>query len=181
MHAIYEAHQVGRNLESIDASVLAASISSPSHQESKKQFALFLCSLALELATEIYACERARQNPPWLPLRPLAKERLSVPTSEGGLQAQIEREALILLGMQKRSQKEKLVVRWSQKRRDRVDQILVRELHAEESGWTDYADDEAAVKDQVARDIFGVLLADTMSQLKSLHKQQMFKREYVLG
>jgi hypothetical protein len=40
--------------------------------------------------------------------------------------------------------------RWSQKRRDRVDQILVRELHSEESAWTDYAEDEAEVKDQVS-------------------------------
>ena len=38
----------------------------------------------------------------------------------------------------KRAQKENLIVRWSHKRRDRVDQVLVRELHAEEASWTDY-------------------------------------------
>ena len=55
--------------------------------------------------------------------------------------------------------------RWSQKRRDRVDQILVRELHSEESAWTDYAQDEAEVKDQLSENILEVLVVDTVKVL----------------
>jgi hypothetical protein len=53
--------------------------------------------------------------------------------------------------------------RWSQKRRDRVDQILVRELHSEESAWTDYSEDEATVKDQLTDNIMDLLINDTVN------------------
>ena len=74
---------------------------------------------------------------------------------------------MVAFGYEKRAAKENLIVRWSpQKRRDRVDQILVRELHSEEKEWTDYAQDETQVKDSVTDSLFELLLADTVDQLK---------------
>ena len=66
----------------------------------------------------------------------------------------------------KRAQKENLIVRWSHKRRDRVDQVLVRELHAEEASWTDYQDDEVQVKDEISNLIMDALVNDTIQALK---------------
>ena len=58
------------------------------------------------------------------------------------------REVMVAFGFEKRALKENLIVRWSpQKRRDRVDQILVRELHSEEKEWTDYTYDETIVQE----------------------------------
>ena len=74
---------------------------------------------------------------------------------------------MVAFGYEKRAAKENLIVRWSpQKRRDRVDQILVRELHSEEKEWTDYAQDETLVKDSVTDSLFELLLADTVDRLK---------------
>ena len=56
---------------------------------------------------------------------------------------------------------------WNGKRRDRVDQVLVRELHAEEASWTDYQDDEVQVKDEISNLIMDALVNDTVQALKS--------------
>ena len=49
-----------------------------------------------------------------------------------------------------------------------MDQILVRELHSEESAWTDYAHDEAEVKDQLSENIFEVMILDTVKILQDI-------------
>lgn len=75
--------------------------------------------------------------------------------------SRVLKEVHVAFHYEKRAGKENLVVRWSQKRRDRVDQILVRELHSEETSWTDYSADEVIVKNQMADNILDGLLADT--------------------
>ena len=75
---------------------------------------------------------------------------------------------LVFFGFERRAQKENLIVRWSQKKRDHVDQILVRELHAEEQDWTDYSVDEAIVKDQLTDNIMSLLVEDLVRELRAI-------------
>lgn len=84
-----------------------------------------------------------------------------MPSTVSQLIERIVKEVSIAFHHEKRAAKENLVVRWSQKRRDRVDQILVRELHSEEASWTDYSADEVVVKNQVAEGILEDLLGET--------------------
>ena len=135
---------------------------------SKKVFLSFLSDFTAEIFEEIYACEREEQNPPWMPQKPLAKALRALPKSSAELEDRVRREALIHFGLERRSAKENLIVRWSQRKRDRVDQILVRELHGEEVGWTDYSKDEALVKDQVSKAILDLLIDDTVKELTRL-------------
>ena len=137
---------------------------------SKRVFVSFLSDLASEIFGAIYSCESERQNPPWMPQKPLTRERLSLPRTESELVARLQREALIFFGMEKRAEKESLIVRWSQKKRDKVDQILVRELHAEEAAWTDYSRDEALVKDQLSEAVLNLLIEDTVKEIKRVRK-----------
>ena len=62
--------------------------------------------------------------------------------------------------------------RWSQKRRDRVDQILVRELHSEESAWTDYSADEATVKNQLTDALMDMLIQDTADIFQKIEEKK---------
>ena len=95
------------------------------------------------------------------------KAKLALPKDSASLSSLVCREIMIAFGYEKRSVKENLIVRWSpQKRRDRVDQILVRELHSEEKEWTDYSQDETIVKDSVAESLFEILIADTVDHVK---------------
>ena len=67
--------------------------------------------------------------------------------------------------------------RWSQKRRDRVDQILVRELHSEESAWTDYSADEANVKDQLTESLLDMMLLDTVNVFAKIYEKKQKKSD----
>ncbi|KAI1900589.1 hypothetical protein AGOR_G00051480 [Albula goreensis] len=53
--------------------------------------------------------------------------------------------------------------------RDRVDNVLVRELHKEELQWVDYSLDEHSVKMQLTEEIFNILLQDTISVLNHIY------------
>ena len=97
------------------------------------------------------------------------KARLALPKDSASLSSIVCREIMVAFGYEKRAAKENLIVRWSpQKRRDRVDQILVRELHSEEKEWTDYSQDETIVKDSVAESLFEILITDTVDHIKQV-------------
>ena len=95
------------------------------------------------------------------------KARLALPKDSASLSSIVCREIMVAFGYEKRAAKENLIVRWSpQKRRDRVDQILVRELHSEEKEWTDYSQDETVVKDSVTESLLELLITDTVEHVK---------------
>ena len=133
-------------------------------------FVGFMRDAVIEISDEVCSPDTEGQNPMWMPQKPLRKMVMSVPRTEGGLAVSVRTELNILMGFDKRAKKENLIVRWSpQKRRDRVDQILVRELHAEEESWTDFTRDETQVKDALANSLLEILIIDTVTALKKAY------------
>ena len=47
-------------------------------------------------------------------------------------------------------------------------QVLVKELQAEEASWTNYDEDEAAVKTKVASEIFDTMISETVTLMSSI-------------
>ncbi|TRY63156.1 hypothetical protein TCAL_11660 [Tigriopus californicus] len=157
------------NQERITTTATTTTSTSSSSTESRRVFLNFLIDLIQEIVTNIYQVESESQNPPWLPPKPIFKERFKAPKDLNSLWDRVQKEIWVHFGFQKRAQKENLIVRWSQKRRDRVDHILVRELHAEEATWTDYNQDEAIVKDQLASAIWTILIEDTAKRVSEVY------------
>ncbi|KAL1117170.1 hypothetical protein AAG570_004497, partial [Ranatra chinensis] len=62
----------------------------------------------------------------------------------------VERQVKIIFGFEPKAQKENLIIRWAPKKRDLVDELLVRECQEEESEWTDFSVEENIVKNEVA-------------------------------
>ncbi|XP_035385520.1 uncharacterized protein LOC113573028 [Electrophorus electricus] len=54
-------------------------------------------------------------------------------------------------------------------KRDRVDYILIQELHNEERKWVDYSADQVTVKTRLSEEIFRLLLDDTISVLNHIY------------
>ncbi|XP_046641668.1 uncharacterized protein LOC124326972 isoform X3 [Daphnia pulicaria] len=73
----------------------------------------------------------------------------------------VESAVLVQMNYQPRLLRESQLARWSQKKRDRVDEILVRELQIEEKFWTDFSSEEVQVKHQTAEAILDLLLDET--------------------
>lgn len=63
---------------------------------------------------------------------------------------------------------QKLCKYWYAKR-DRVDFILIQELHNEERNWLDYSADQYTVKMHLTEEIFSLLLDDTILALNRMH------------
>ena len=75
----------------------------------------------------------------------------------------------------KKVSRENLLVSWAGKKRDRVDEILVRELQEEEAVWVNYGEDEVEVKEQMADILLEELISDTARLFAEI--QQKVKKE----
>ena len=75
------------------------------------------------------------------------------------------------LKLMKKVGRENLLVSWAGKKRDRVDEILVRELQEEEALWTNYNEDEVLVKDQMTEALLDSLISDTARVFADIYKK----------
>ncbi|XP_078282376.1 uncharacterized protein LOC144608467 isoform X2 [Rhinoraja longicauda] len=64
-------------------------------------------------------------------------------------------------------------------KRDRVDIILIQELHEEESDWVEYATDELTVKMRLTEDIFNILVQDTANILSTICGKRLAEQESI--
>ena len=145
-------------------------------RSSYSTFLRFVTDLIEQLMSDIFTASREKPNLPWLAGQ---QKTLMGPRkihyddiSEESVIKRVIQHVLVAFNYEKRAQKENLIVRWSHKRRDRVDQVLVRELHAEEVSWTDYQDDEIQVKDDISNMIMDALVNDTVQALKNAFMSQ---------
>lgn len=100
---------------------------------------------------------------------PYCKER-QPPTDMDEVKPIVREHILRYVGAGGRT--EELRAKWaSRKKKDLVDEILIHELREEEPEWVDYDDDELAVKQQLADDIFRSLIADTSAAVADVCKR----------
>lgn len=127
--------------------------------------------LTWEILQEIYAEEPDTNQPQWVKPRRVKSStfhRVKTPGDITKIQEFVAAEVLKLYGLSKdQSQKTdwQKMLKFGRKKRDRVDHILVQELHEEESQWVNYDEDELFVKMQLADSIFDALLKDTANVL----------------
>ncbi|XP_052413202.1 centrosome-associated protein 350 [Carassius gibelio] len=89
------------------------------------------------------------------------------------LKAAVRKEIQKILNLERNEQQmtellQKLCKYWYAKR-DRVDFILIQELHNEERTWLDYSADQYTVKMHLTEEIFSLLLDDTILALNHMH------------
>ncbi|KAK3540523.1 hypothetical protein QTP70_033743 [Hemibagrus guttatus] len=134
--------------------------------------------LAWELMQEIYAEDPNTNRPLWIKPRRVHSpyiHRIDDPTDLTKVQTFVTGEVLKLYGLNKeqnhRTDWQKML-KFGRKKRDRVDHILVQELHEEEALWVNYDEDELLVKMQLADGILDTLLKDTVDVLNTIHERR---------
>ncbi|XP_065428144.1 coiled-coil domain-containing protein 187 isoform X2 [Chrysemys picta bellii] len=142
--------------------------------ESKRIYNQVIFDLTHELLHAEYQVT-ANPNPlPWLKenLDSRYYRHICRKTDISEVKSFIQGEIIKIMNLEKNSleMKRKLLnmTKYGNCKRDRVDLILIQELHKEESQWTDYAEDELAVKMRVTEDIFDSLVLDTIGVLKKI-------------
>ncbi|XP_056270346.1 centrosome-associated protein 350 isoform X3 [Pseudoliparis swirei] len=134
--------------------------------------------LTWEMLQEIYTEDPNADQPQWVKPRRVKSSffhRVKTPGDLAKIQEFISAEVLKLYGLTKdHSQKTdwQKMLKFGKKKRDRVDHILVQELHEEEAQWVNYDEDELFVKMQLADSIFDALLTDTANVLTLIYDKR---------
>lgn len=134
----------------------------------------FIFNLCKEIALDIQ--ERLIQTntgPSWNHLKPrLRPLEMNKKITKESLESVMNRKVLQLLGFQQINRKDNLIVRWSRKKRDHVDEILVLEAQTEEADWTTYDHDEITVKNDLTNEILDQLLSETAQIMSEILKKK---------
>ncbi|KAG8436795.1 hypothetical protein GDO86_007759 [Hymenochirus boettgeri] len=136
--------------------------------------------LILQIFEEIYSADSRELQPPWKKssrVLPAYARRVRDPQSLQEIKTFIVDEVLSLLGLKKELNHKtdwQRMMKFGRKKRDRVDHILVKELHEEETQWVNYDEDELFVKMQLADGIFEALIRDTVHVLQSIQEKKNF-------
>ncbi|XP_072275911.1 centrosome-associated protein 350 isoform X2 [Pyxicephalus adspersus] len=137
-----------------------------------------LFDLTLHIFEDICSPDPRGSQPPWKkPVRvtPSYSRRVKDPNSIQEVKSFLTSEVLNLLSL-KKEQNHKMdwqrMMKFGRKKRDRVDHLLVQELHEEEAQWVNYDEDELFVKMQLADGIFEALIRDTIQVLQRIQSRK---------
>jgi hypothetical protein len=139
-------------------------------RSSRRIFKKLIFDLTKDLVKEAYGLGRENPSAPWDWPALSCKRCKPPPTSKEQLQEVILKQVLGLFGFAPEAHKERLVIRWSCVKRDYVDEILMKELHEEESAWTNYIEDEVTVKNEIALALLNSLLDETVKVISDMRK-----------
>ncbi|XP_019396667.1 PREDICTED: centrosome-associated protein 350-like [Crocodylus porosus] len=143
--------------------------------ESKRIYNQIIFDLTRELLQEEYAVMGNSNTCPWLKenLGSRCSRRLQRKPDVSEVKSIIQGEIIKIMNFEKNDleMKRKLLnmTKYGNCKRDRVDLILIQELHKEESQWIYYDDDELTVKRRLSDDIFDSLILDTVRVLNEIY------------
>ncbi|XP_048457867.1 centrosome-associated protein 350 isoform X2 [Rhincodon typus] len=146
---------------------------------SKRVYCEAVFNLTREIFTEMFAEDPSASQPPWMKPSRISSaffRRARNPRNLNEVKIFISNEVMKLFGFnQEQNQKTdwQKMMKFGRKKRDRVDHILVQELHEEEAQWVNYDEDELCVKMQLADGIFDALIKDTINVLNQIQGKQL--------
>ncbi|XP_041912053.1 centrosome-associated protein 350 isoform X1 [Alosa sapidissima] len=144
----------------------------------KQSYKQAVFDLSWEVIKDIFAKDHKTEQPQWMKPQRIKSSYfhgIKCMKDMQTVQAFLTEEVLKLYGL-KREHNQKTdwqkMLKFGRKKRDRVDHILVQELHDEESQWVNYDEDELYVKMQLADGIFDALLKDTEDVLTQIQERR---------
>ncbi|XP_035870903.1 centrosome-associated protein 350 isoform X2 [Phyllostomus discolor] len=173
--------ELGRDLQGvgIPAELLGcASKGLDLESTSKRVYRQAVFDLTKEIFEEIFAEDPNLNQPVWMkPCRINSSyfRRVKNPNDLDEIKNFIATEVLKLFSLKKEPNHKtdwQKMMKFGRKKRDRVDHILVQELHEEEAQWVNYDEDELCVKMQLADGIFETLIRDTIDVLNQISEKQ---------
>ncbi|XP_050162593.1 centrosome-associated protein 350 isoform X10 [Myiozetetes cayanensis] len=144
----------------------------------KQVYKKVVFDLTKEIFGEIFAEDPNLNQPIWMKPCRIASayfRRVKDPNDLDEIKSFIAAEVLKLFSLRKEPNHKtdwQKMMKFGRKKRDRVDHILVQELHEEEAQWVNYDEDELCVKMQLADGIFEALIRDTVDVLNQINEKQ---------
>ncbi|XP_011264049.2 centrosome-associated protein 350 [Camponotus floridanus] len=165
---IYNAKQAGEDIANLEAPVeIYDSITDKINEDKDRRiYNTFLFDLCKEIIVEVFRAEYEKPGPSWTKPNVKTKPAMKIPKTMEDLVEYVNQEVATLFGFKTKLQRENMVMRWSRKRRDRVDELLAREAQAEEDEWTKFHHDELVVKNGLTVAILDTLMMETANIVK---------------
>lgn len=139
--------------------------------KSQQLYKQFLCDLTKEMVLNLN--RKAKEKPsPWMKTWKLTQKSFQQ-DNEKFINTVVEK-TLQLLGLKDssvESKKNESVMKLGRKKRDFVDNILIKELREEESSWVNYEQDEIFIKTELSDAIFDILVDDTVTIIGKLQQK----------
>ncbi|XP_014798226.1 PREDICTED: centrosome-associated protein 350-like [Calidris pugnax] len=146
--------------------------------ESKRMYNQVICDLTHELLCAEYQVATNPNTFPWMKenLRSYCSGHLCRRTDVNEVKMFVQGEIIKIMNLEKNDLEMKRkfhnMTKYGNCKRDRVDLILIQELHKEEYQWTYYDDDELTVKMRMTEDIFDSLILDTIRVLNKIYRRK---------
>ncbi|XP_061860268.1 centrosome-associated protein 350 isoform X2 [Colius striatus] len=176
---LWKLKELGRDLQSFSLHTDLITLKEQDTDTINKQvYKKVIFDLTREIFGEIFAEDPNLNQPVWMkPCRITSAyfRRVKDPNDLGEIKSFIAAEVLKLFSLRKDPNHKtdwQKMMKFGRKKRDRVDHILVQELHEEEAQWVNYDEDELCVKMQLADGIFEALIRDTVDVLNQINEKQ---------
>ncbi|OPJ76867.1 centrosome-associated protein 350 isoform F [Patagioenas fasciata monilis] len=177
---LWKLRQLGHDLQSFSHHTdLSSNLKEQDTDTINKQvYEKVVFDLTREIFGAIFAEDPNLNQPVWMkPCRITSAyfRRVKDPNNLDEVKSFIAAEVLKLFSLRKEPNHKtdwQKMMKFGRKKRDRVDHILVQELHEEEAQWVNYDEDELCVKMQLADGIFEALIRDTIDVLNQITEKQ---------
>ncbi|CAG5084503.1 Similar to CEP350: Centrosome-associated protein 350 (Homo sapiens) [Cotesia congregata] len=172
---IFNAQQSGKDVMSLEVPPEINELNNDTNKVVKKDrevYNTFLFDLCKEAFAELYQSDYEKPGPSWTKPNVKTKPVIKIPKTIDELNEYVNKEVATLFGFKTKLQRENMVMRWSRKRRDRVDELLAREAQAEEDEWTKFHHDELAVKNELTVAILDTLIFETTYVVKTVYAKK---------
>ena len=171
---IFKSKECGEDIMSLEAppEIWDLSKDTETLKKDRRIYNTFLFDLCKETIAEVYRMEYEKPGPSWTRPNVKTKPAIKIPKNIEELTEYVNKEIATLFGFKTKLQRENMVMRWSRKRRDRVDELLAREAQAEEDEWTKFHYDELAVKNELTVAILDSLISETVNVVKSAYTKK---------
>ncbi|NWU78383.1 CE350 protein, partial [Onychorhynchus coronatus] len=177
---LWKLRELGHDLQSCSLRThLSGSLQEQDTDTINKQvYKKVVFDLTREIFGEIFAEDPNLNQPIWMKPCRIASayfRRVKDPNDLDEIKSFIAAEVLKLFSLRKEPNHKtdwQKMMKFGRKKRDRVDHILVQELHEEEAQWVNYDEDELCVKMQLADGIFEALIRDTVDVLNQINEKQ---------
>ncbi|KFQ46568.1 Centrosome-associated protein 350 [Nestor notabilis] len=177
---LWKLKELGHDLQSFN---LHTDLSSTLEEQdtdfiNKQVYKKVVFDLTREIFGEMFAEDPNLNQPVWMKPCRIASayfRRVKDPNDLDEIKSFIAAEVLKLFSLRKEPNHKtdwQKMMKFGRKKRDRVDHILVQELHEEEAQWVNYDEDELCVKMQLADGIFEALIRDTVDVLNQINEKQ---------
>ena len=173
---IYRSKQTSEDILALEAPLeiyeLAKDNNNDTLKKDRRIYNTFLFDLCKELIAEMYKAEYEKPGPSWTKPSVKTKPAVKIARTLDELNDFVSKEVATLFGFKTKLQRENMVMRWSRKRRDRVDELLAKEAQAEEKEWTKFHHDELAVKNELTMTILDTLIFETTNCVKAAYAKK---------